>query len=95
MRLRNTALVLVVALLAAACSKSAQQYFESGNTYFEQKKFKEAVLEYQNAVRKDPRHGDARYRLAQAYEQLGDARNAMQQYKFGRQTSCRRARTPS
>ena len=80
MRLRNWTLLLAAVLLVSACSKNAQEYFESGNRYFEQKKYKEAVVEYRNAVQKDPRHGEARYKLAQAYEELKDPSKALAEY---------------
>ena len=47
--------------------QTAQAYFESGKSYFEQKKYPEAIIQFLNAVRKDPRNRDARYYLALAY----------------------------
>ena len=50
--------------------------FESGNQYFEEKKYPEAIVEYRNAVRADPRFGEARQKLADAYGFTGNARAA-------------------
>ena len=48
---RRSILVVLLALtVAAGCSKSAQQFYESGNKYFAEQKFKEAVVEYRNAI---------------------------------------------
>ena len=72
--------LLLVALSAGACSKSAQQYFDSGNSYYAQQKYKEAVVEYRNVIQKEPRHGEARLKLAECYEKLGDVRGAYSEY---------------
>jgi putative PEP-CTERM system TPR-repeat lipoprotein len=75
---------IAIAMTAAACSKDPQkakvEYFESGNRYFEQKKYQEAVVEYRNAIQQDPKYGEARYKLAETYAKLDDARNAYREY---------------
>src|SRR5512133_2330474 len=68
--------VLGLALATASCSRSADQYFASGNRYLQNKQYKEAIVEYRNAVQKDPNHGQARLRLAEACAATGDVRNA-------------------
>lgn len=55
---------LTAALLACGCGRSAKQYIERGNQLFDAGKYDEAVLNYQNAVRKDPQSGEALYRLS-------------------------------
>jgi len=76
--------VIALAMTAAACSKDPQkakvEYFESGNRYFDQKKYQEAVVEYRNAIQQDPKYGEARYKLAEAYAKLDDVRNAYREY---------------
>jgi hypothetical protein len=53
---RTTASAAVVAglLAIAACSKdpevAKQEYLRSGDDYYAQKKFREAIIEYRNAV---------------------------------------------
>jgi len=60
--------VIVIALLSAvSCSRNPEvvkrKYLESGNRYFERKQYKEASIMYRQALRKDPRYGEAYYRL--------------------------------
>ena len=56
----------LVASLSAACSDpeaTKKAHFEKGNELFAQKKYQDAILEYRNAVRIDPRFGEARTRV--------------------------------
>jgi tetratricopeptide (TPR) repeat protein len=67
----------------ASCSDPAvakKKYYEKANTYFLNKQYHEATLEYRNALKIDPLFGDARLKLAQAYELSGDTRNAYREY---------------
>ena len=71
--------ILVAAILAGACADpetAKQQAFESGNQYFDQKQYAEAIVEYRKAIQIDRWFGDARYKLAQAYELVGNVRGA-------------------
>jgi tetratricopeptide (TPR) repeat protein len=71
--------IVVLALCAAACSNpeaEKQQAFESGNRYFDEKKYNDAILEYRNAIRIDPRFGEARKKLAEAYGYSGNPQAA-------------------
>ena len=45
-----------------------------------EKKFNEAILQYRNALRIDDRFGEARWRLAQAYEETENFPGALQEY---------------
>lgn len=47
-----------------------QKYFESGQQYFQQGKYREAALEFFNAVQIDRGFAEAHYRLAQSYLKL-------------------------
>jgi tetratricopeptide (TPR) repeat protein len=84
--LRRVARFSFVVLLAGvvACSGRAdarrQQHLERGNRYFDQAKYREAAIEFRNAVQIDPRSGQARLKLAQSLERLGDGQNAYQEY---------------
>ncbi len=42
-----------------------QKYFDSARRYVEEKKFREAAIQFQNALQVDPRFADAHYQLAQ------------------------------
>ncbi len=74
-------LVAVLALSAAAgCKgnpdKTKRAYFESGNRYFEQKRFGEAVVEFRNAINVDPSYGEAYERLSEALIESSDVPGA-------------------
>ncbi len=47
-----------------------QKYFESGQRYFQKEKYREAAIQFANALQVDARFVDAHYRLAQAYMKL-------------------------
>ena len=71
-------------VLAIGCSQNPdaakQRYFESGNQYLTQKKYAEAAIQYANALQKDPKFGEARLRMADAYKALGNTRIAVPEY---------------
>lgn len=81
---------LMVCLLAGvlvggiACSKddeqAKQRYFDNANALVEQDKHADAIVEYRNALRIDPRFGEARLKLGDAYAHVGDARRAVAEY---------------
>src|SRR5581483_10159161 len=62
------ATVLAGGLLAYAIFKnapvSAADFVRSGKTYYEQKRYAEAAIQFMNAVQKDAKNRDARYYLA-------------------------------
>jgi tetratricopeptide (TPR) repeat protein len=84
--LRSHVFIAAAACLIAAtgCSKDPEvakrEYLQSGNRYVSEKKFNEAVVEYRNAIQQDARFGEARFKLAETYVQLGDASNAYREY---------------
>jgi len=77
------ALAIVLALLAG-CSRNPetrkQQFFESGNSYFDKGDHRAAIIEYRNAVEIDPLFGAARAKLAESYARVGDGPNAVAEY---------------
>ena len=56
------------------------KYAKSGDTYMAAGKMAEAIVEYRNALEKDPRAGDVRVKLADAYLRQGDGGNAIEEY---------------
>ncbi|PYX23189.1 MAG: hypothetical protein DMG87_06265, partial [Acidobacteria bacterium] len=79
-------LFLILALMAivfSGCSRDPnvrkQKYFESGQRYFEKGKYREAAIQYSNAVQVDPRFTDAHYKLAQTYLKLQEWTRAYQE----------------
>lgn len=82
---RAIALTLMCAgSLVGACApdpvKAKQEYLTSGNRYFDEKKYTEAILQYRNALQQDNRFGEARFKLAQSYEAIGDVPNAVREF---------------
>ena len=82
-RMPRLAASVCVLLLAIACTnseKEKQQYLENGMRLAAEKKFDGAIVEYRNAIRIDGRFGEARWRLAQAYEETENFPAALQEY---------------
>src|SRR5262245_18994055 len=80
-------LLLLTAAIAAftiACSKDPEvakrEYVRSGDAYAAKKQYSEAIIEYRNAVKQDPRFAEARSKLADAYFTVGDGGNAYREY---------------
>ncbi len=72
-----------VLIALGACSNpevTKKKYFDQGNAAFDKGQYSEAILAYRNAIKIDPLFGDARLKLAKAYEQSGQAGNAMREY---------------
>ena len=69
-----------LAALLTGCSRDPsvrkQKYFESGEKYFSQGKYREAVIQFSNAVQIDPRFAQGHAQLAQTYLKLGDTQRA-------------------
>ena len=78
------ALLVCSALSSVSCSKDPEvakrEYLASGDAYFEQKKYAEAVVEYRNAIQQDAKFGQARYKLAETYMQLNQPAEAYREY---------------
>jgi tetratricopeptide (TPR) repeat protein len=73
----------MVAVLLTGCSRDPnvrkQKYFDSGEKYFAQGNYREAAIQYANAVQIDSRFAQAHYNLSQAYLKLGDTNRAYQE----------------
>ena len=61
-------LALMVSLFYSACSRDPnvrkQKYFQSGQQYFEKGKYREAAIEFSNAIKIDQSYADAHHQLA-------------------------------
>src|SRR6187401_287548 len=80
-----TSFVLSFCLLASfACSQDPQKaklkYLESGRKYLKEKKYREASIEFRNALQADPGFVDAHYQLGLTYMQLSQYREAYQEF---------------
>jgi tetratricopeptide (TPR) repeat protein len=77
-RIGLTIVLLAVLLPVAACSKDPEvakrEHVARGDRYVAENKLAEAVIEYRNAVNLDARFGDARFKLGETYEKIGEAR---------------------
>src|SRR6266404_4906849 len=76
-------LVVVIGSVAAflsGCSRDPnvrkQKYFESGQRYFAEGKYREAVIQFRNATQVDGNFADAHYHLAQSYLKVQDFTHA-------------------
>lgn len=69
---------LVAALAVAGCSKpDASALLAKGNEYFDKKLVPEAIVQYKMAMQADPKRGDVRAKLAEAYLDQRDLRSAL------------------
>src|ERR1017187_10251323 len=66
--IRLVAVILAVLVGLASCSRDPnvvkKHYLESGNKYFDKGRYKEASIQYRNALKRDPQYGPAYYKLA-------------------------------
>ena len=84
-------IICLVAALAVGCSSTEtkkKRFFNQAEQALEKKQYKEAILAYRNAIKIDPRFGDARYKLAQVYG-AGDTVNSARECTFERLSSSR------
>lgn len=74
----------ILCVLTAACGadpeRAKQEYLKSGDDYASQGKYREAIVEYRNALQQDARFGEARLKLAQSYEKLGNRQGAHREF---------------
>src|SRR5271165_6950912 len=78
--LRIVLIGFLIAALFTGCSRDPnvrkQKYLESGNRYRDQGKFREAAIQYSNAIQLDPRFVDAHHQLGETYLKLQDYNHA-------------------
>jgi tetratricopeptide (TPR) repeat protein len=75
--------ILACVAISSGCSSpetKRQKFLENGNRYFAQEQYREAIIEYRNAVQIDPKFGEARAKLAESYARTGDAVNALNEF---------------
>ena len=75
--------VFFLTILFTGCSRDPnvrkQKFLESGDRYFSQGKYREAAIQYANAVQIDSRFSQAHYQLGQTYLKLGESQRAFQE----------------
>src|ERR1035438_4241332 len=79
--IRLVAVVLAVLVGLASCSRDPnvvkKHYLESGNKYFDKGRYKEASIQYRNALKRDAKYGPAYYKLALVSLKTGDINGAV------------------
>src|ERR1035437_5249103 len=80
--IRFIAIIVAVLVGFTSCSRDPnavkKRYLESGNKYFEKGRYKEASIQYRNALKRDPKYGAAHYKLALVTLKTGDVGGAVQ-----------------
>ncbi|MEO8597007.1 MAG: tetratricopeptide repeat protein [Candidatus Solibacter sp.] len=79
--IRFVAAILTVLVGLTSCSRDPnvvkKRYLESGNKYFEKGRYKEASIQYRNALKRDPKFGAAHYKLALVAMKVSDVGGAV------------------
>jgi tetratricopeptide (TPR) repeat protein len=80
-----SAVILAAFVGLASCSRDPQvakkRYLESGNKYFQNGRYKEASIQYRNALKRDPKYGVAYYKLALTSLKTEDYVDAVQRLR--------------
>ena len=80
----NFVTAVLLLTLSTACHGNVEtakrKYVESGDRYVAQGKYSEAVIQYVNAINKDPKFGEAHAKLADTYLAQGNMRDAVLEY---------------
>ena len=79
-RIITVAIILCLLATTVACNKTAEDYFNSGNTKYDQKDFKGAIQDYTNVIKLNPKNSDAYYIRGNTKYELKDYRGAIQDY---------------
>src|ERR1035438_5524728 len=78
---RLVAMILVVLVGLTSCDRDPnvvkKRYYESGNKYFDKGRWKEASIQYRNALKRDRKYGQAHYKLALVDLKTGDLGGAV------------------
>ena len=83
--IRLIAITMAALIGLVSCSRDPnvvkKRYFESGNKYFEKGRYREASIQYRNAIKRDPKYGAAYYKLALTSLKGGDYGGAVAQLR--------------
>ena len=76
------ALLVYCAVVAiSACHKqTANDHASRAQTYYDQAHYREAIVELRTALNIEPRRGDLRLKLGDAYARVDDGREALREY---------------
>ena len=74
--------LLIAAFTLTSCSFNPEvkkkKFLDKGIAYFDNGQFREANIEFENAIKIDPKFADAHYHLAQSFLKQGDWSHAYQ-----------------
>ena len=74
---------LIAATVVAGCTRDPnvlkQKHFAKGESYFQRGQYREAAIEFQNAIQIDSKYAEAHYELAQTYLKEADWLHAYQE----------------
>ena len=69
-----------LAVVLTGCTRDPnvrkQKYFESGQRYYEEGRYREAIIQFRNATQVDGRFTEAHYQVAQTYTKVKDWQHA-------------------
>jgi len=81
---RSIVFLTAASVVMVSCSRDPnvrkQKYFESGERYLEKEKYREAAIQFSNALQVDSNFADAHYQLAKAYLKLQQWRQAYEEF---------------
>lgn len=76
--------ITCLALATVSCGRGAdermREHLALGDEYFAKKQYDAAVIEYRNAVQQDEQSGEARFKLAGAFEASGNLQQAIRAF---------------
>jgi Tfp pilus assembly protein PilF len=76
---------LLTLFSVAGCKRDPQvqrkKFVDKGSSYFQQGKYREAAIEYENALQIDPKFADAHFGLAETFLKLNNFRGAYQELR--------------
>ncbi len=79
----RSALVVLgcAAVFGAGCRKSSSaEHVQRGKSYFDQANYQNAILEFRMALQADPKLGDVRLKLGDAYLRANEPANGLREY---------------
>ena len=70
----------IAALSIQKSAKTAQQWFDEGSAFYNQKKYEDALKAYEEAIRLNPQHANAYFRKGDTLDELGRSEEAVRMY---------------
>ena len=78
-----TPLIVTLALVVAGCLNEAEERYNAGFAHHEQGRLQDAIAEYDEAIRLDPRYVTAYFQKGTAYAELGELERATEDFGQG------------